>query len=125
MVMLGTEDTVIGEKGNQAGRKYVDNHEGPAYLLEIVRGGHVSFTSCEIYDPNYGNGIGATKECPSLTNPGETYKPLDIVQQHCMINSYGLAFLNAYLKESANDRNYLEENHFAASGELIYRGKSN
>ena len=49
MVMLGSEDTVIGEAGNAAGRTYVETHAGPAYLVEIVRGGHVSFTSCELY----------------------------------------------------------------------------
>jgi predicted dienelactone hydrolase len=122
MVMLGQEDTVIGERGNQAGRDYVDHHRnGDSYLLEIVRGGHVSFTSCDIYDENYGNGIGATKECPSLSQPGMTYKPLDITDQHKMINSYGLAFLNAYLKDQEVDKRYLQENHFEESGELIYR----
>jgi dienelactone hydrolase len=122
MVMLGTEDTVLGEDANQAGRDYIDNHLSPSsYLLEIVRGGHVSFTSCEIYDPDYGNGIGANKECPSLTKPGETYMPLDIAEQHRMINSYGLAFLNAHLKNKAKDAEYLKENHFAESGELIFR----
>ena len=47
--MLGTEDTVIGEEGNAAARRYAADHGGPAALLEIVRGGHVSFTSCELY----------------------------------------------------------------------------
>ncbi|KAG7349057.1 platelet-activating factor acetylhydrolase domain containing protein [Nitzschia inconspicua] len=122
MVMLGSEDTVIGERGNQAGRDYVDNHkDGDSYLLEILRGGHVSFTSCDIYDENYGNGIGATKECPSLSQPGKTYLPLDITEQHKMINSYGLAFLNAYLKGKEDDKRYLQENHFEETGELIYR----
>jgi dienelactone hydrolase len=122
MVMLGREDTVIGEVGNQAGRDYVDHHQdGDSYLLEIVRGGHVSFTSCDIYDENYGNGIGATKECPSVSQPGKTYRPLDITEQHKMINSYGLAFLNAYLKGNEEDKRYLQENHFEQSGELIYR----
>eukprot|EP00555_Chaetoceros_dichaeta_P004872 CAMPEP_0198257480 /NCGR_PEP_ID=MMETSP1447-20131203/7155_1 /TAXON_ID=420782 /ORGANISM="Chaetoceros dichaeta, Strain CCMP1751" /LENGTH=408 /DNA_ID=CAMNT_0043944399 /DNA_START=106 /DNA_END=1332 /DNA_ORIENTATION=+ len=97
MVMLGTEDTVIANRGNDAARKYVDSHTaGDALLVEIVRGGHVSFTSCEIYDAEYGNGIGS--QCASLTKPGETYEPLDIVQQHGMINTYGLAFLNTYLR---------------------------
>ena len=45
MVQLGTEDTVIGEAGNEAGRRYVQTHNGPAYCVEDVRGGHVSFTS--------------------------------------------------------------------------------
>jgi len=97
MVMLGTEDTVIANRGNDAARKYVDSHTaGDALLVEIVRGGHVSFTSCEIYNAEYGNGIGS--QCASLTKPGETYEPLDIVQQHGMINTYGLAFLNTYLR---------------------------
>jgi dienelactone hydrolase len=126
MVMLGREDTVIGERGNQAGRDYVDHHKnGDSYLLEIVRGGHVSFTSCDIYDENYGNGIGTWKECPSLSQPGKTYKPLDITDQHKMINSYGLTFLNAYLKGHEADKKYLQENHFVESGELIYRRGKN
>lgn len=45
MVQLGTEDTVIGEAGNEAGRRYVQTHNGPAYCVEVARGGHVSFTS--------------------------------------------------------------------------------
>ena len=51
LVMVGTEDTVIGEEGNAAARRYAADHGGPAALLEIVRGGHVSFTSCELYTP--------------------------------------------------------------------------
>jgi len=102
LVMLGTEDTVIANRGNDAARTYVDSHTaGDALLMEIVRGGHVSFTSCEIYNREYGNGIGS--ECGSLTRPGETYEPLDIVQQHGMINTYGLAFLNRYLRPEVRD----------------------
>ena len=56
----------------------------------IVRGGHVSFTSCELYNPNYGNGIGESK---SLSKEGATYTPLAIKEQHTVCNSYGLAFL--------------------------------
>ena len=95
MVMLGKEDTVIGEGGNAAARAYVESHQGPACLAEIVRSGHVSFTSCELYNPEYGNGIGLSK---SLSSPGATYTPLDIVEQHRIINSYGLAFLNTHLR---------------------------
>jgi len=127
MVMLGTEDTVIGRyDGNDAARQYVDNHNEDAYLMEIVRGGHVSFTSCEMYDPEYGNGIADKRSCPSQTRPGTTYRPLDIVQQHTMINSYGLAFLNTYLQQKDEnreyDQSYLDEkkNHFSTD-ELIFR----
>ena len=119
LVAIGTEDTVIGEEGNAAARRYAADHGGPAALLEIVRGGHVSFTSCELYTPTYGNGIGPSK---SLTTPGATYEPLPIADQHAVVNSYGLAFLNARLKppghalrEQAGDvygAAYLERNHF-------------
>ena len=132
MVMLGREDTVIGEGGNEAGREYCRNHQGPAYLAEIVKGGHVSFTSCELYNPEYGNGIGT--ESKSLTSPGTMYTPLDIVKQHTIINSYGLAFLNAHLRAdyageagtaaSAGEYNaeYLAANRFAED-ELMYVAK--
>ena len=130
MVMLGKEDTVIGDAGNAAGREYVQTHQGPAYLAEVVRGGHVSFTSCELYNPAYGNGIGESK---SLTNPGESYTPLDIVEQHKMINSYGLAFLNTHLRadfageagsaaSASYNADYLKENRFG-DDELVYLAK--
>mmetsp|Transcript_21945 Transcript_21945/g.65813 ORF Transcript_21945/g.65813 Transcript_21945/m.65813 type:complete len:393 (-) Transcript_21945:52-1230(-) len=112
LVMLGTEDTVIGEAGNEAGRAYVSGHAGPAALLEIKRGGHCSFTSCDLYTPTYGNGIGPSA---SLSAPGTTYEALDIAEQHAIANSYGLAFLNAHLKPgeaSEFDAGFLAKNHF-------------
>jgi len=129
MMMLGTEDTVIGEAGNEAGRVYVESHDGPSYLVEIVRGGHVSFTSCELYNPNYGNGIG---ESTSLTTPGAQYTPLDIEAQHTIANSYGLAFLNTHLRADYDgaagtaaskefSADYLKANHFG--DELLYFAK--
>ncbi|CAK0839898.1 unnamed protein product [Prorocentrum cordatum] len=112
-VMLGAEDTVIGERGNELCRQYFATHSGPACLLEIKAGGHVSFTSCELYNPSYGNGIGESK---SLSQPGATYTPLPIAQQHAIVNSYALAFLNAYLRPSseqaAASRAYLQTNQF-------------
>ena len=95
-----------------------------------MRGGHVSFTSCELYNPAYGNGIGESK---NLTNPGESYTPLDIVEQHKMINSYGLAFLNTHLRadfageagsaaSASYNADYLKENRFG-DDELVYLAK--
>lgn len=94
-VMVGAEDTVIGEAGNAAARSYAATHAGPAGLFELVRGGHCSFTSCDLYTPTYGNGIGPSA---SLSNPGATYDPWPIADQHAAANAYGLAFLNAHLK---------------------------
>ena len=115
MVMLGSEDTVIGEGGNEACRRYFQRHLGPRALVEILKGGHVSFTSCELYNPQYGNGIGTSA---SLSNPGEKYEPLPIEKQHHIINSYSLAFLDAYLRPAVTNSvvgmgiDYLRNNHF-------------
>jgi dienelactone hydrolase len=127
MIMIGTEDTVLGQKHNNSNRQYTKNHNnGDSYLLEIIRGGHVSFTSCEMYNKEYGNGIAtdATK-CKSLTKPGQEYSPLDIVKQHEIINNYGLAFLNKYLKNDNDNDNdssssYLKMNHYSED-EVIYQ----
>ena len=81
--------------------------EGSSFLLEIKLGGHCSFTSCELYNAAYGNGIGESK---SLTKQGSTYQALDISKQHEIINSYGLAFLDKYLR--AGDGSLLKENRF-------------
>lgn len=131
MIMIGTEDTVLGDHANDANRKYVDTHDnGDAYLLEIVRGGHVSFTSCEMYDPEYGNGIAVNSKCKMLTEPGNMYSPLDIVKQHEIINNYGLHFLNKYMKKEQQQQQkdddggggggYLAKNHYDKA-EVIYR----
>jgi len=127
MAMIGTEDTVLGPEHNDASRRYVENHSGgDAYLLEILRGGHVTFTSCEMYDPNYGNGIGESSK--SLTKPGTTYRPLDIRESHKIVNGYGLRFLNKYLKtntaeEEAFYKDYLSKNHFDEK-EVIFRSRA-
>jgi len=142
LIMVGGEDTTLGEEGIKAARRYVDsqkNGDNHAYIFEIARGGHASFTSCELFNPDYGDGIlsgkGRVKSCFGVTTDPETdkqiYRPLDILSQHNMINSYGLAFLNTYLRpkdvksNGKYDKFYLSRNKFASGGELIYRkGKS-
>ncbi|CAE7241242.1 PLA2G7, partial [Symbiodinium pilosum] len=114
MVMIGTEDTVIGTEGNALGRDFAQKPEGCSYLVEVKRGGHCSFTSCDLYNPAYGNGIGESK---SLSNPGSIYTPLDISKQHEIINGYGLAFLDKYLR--GGNGSFLAENHYA--DEIVYK----
>merc|ERR1712161_165069 len=120
-------------EANEANRHYVDTHtDGDAYLVELLRGGHVSFTSCELYNPEYGNGISANGQCQKLTgtSSGEMYTPLNIIKQHEIMNNYGLAFLNKYMKgtvEDADDDNnnnsnnggYLASNHYPE--EICYK----
>ncbi|CAJ1422942.1 unnamed protein product [Effrenium voratum] len=112
MVMVGSEDTVIGAEGVEACRQYAKTPEGSSCLVEIREGGHCSFTSCELYNPSYGNGIGRSK---SLTQPGEMYDALPIARQHEIINTYGLAFLDKYLRGGTG----IEENRF--ENEMIFQ----
>ena len=107
LVMVGREDTVIGAEGNAAAQDYATQHQGPAAYLEIVRGGHCSFTSCDLYNAAYGNGIG-----PSKSLAGGTYEPLDIAEQHAVCNEYGRAFLDSHLKGRGE---VPKENRFDAS----------
>ena len=58
LLMTGREDTVLGAGGMAKCASYFAVHEGPKCLVELIRGGHVSFTSCELYNAEYGNGIG-------------------------------------------------------------------
>lgn len=115
LMMTGKEDTVIGTAGNEACRQYYDTHEGPKTFVEINLGGHVSFTSCELYNPNYGNGIG---ESNSLTDPGTTYTPTPISEQHGIINHYTLAFLDSALKSSLNEDSSVDASRAAAFAAL-------
>eukprot|EP00931_Biecheleriopsis_adriatica_P060957 TRINITY_DN36627_c0_g1_i1.p1 TRINITY_DN36627_c0_g1~~TRINITY_DN36627_c0_g1_i1.p1 ORF type:complete len:425 (+),score=42.21 TRINITY_DN36627_c0_g1_i1:58-1332(+) len=110
MVMLGTEDTVIGEEGNELCRRFAASQDAaPSYMVEIKAGGHCSFTSCDLYNAQYGNGIGESK---SLTKPGSTYTALPASEQHAIINSYALAFLDKQLRDG--DGAYLDKNHFGS-----------
>lgn len=114
MVMIGTEDTVIGTEGNALCRDFVKKPEGCSFLMEIKRGGHCSFTSCDLYNPAYGNGIG---ESTSLSSPGSMYMPLEISKQHEIINGYGLAFLDKFIRGGSGS--FLTENHYP--DELVYK----
>merc|ERR1712194_964443 len=114
-------------KGNDAAQNFVDTHaSGGAYLVEIVGRGYVSFTSREICNVEYGNGVGLRSA--GLTNSGETYESLDAVQQRGIIDMYGPAFLNAHLRpEEGNDaqRQLLldtaEENRPFSKDDIIVR----
>ena len=124
LLMTGREDTVLGKSGAEKCSSYFSSHQGHKCLVELARGGHVSFTSCELYNAEYGNGIGSA--CESLTSPGETYTPTPIVKQHEIINAYSLAFLDLHLRPLSPTadasaayigvNHYPEEIHHAVGG---------
>ena len=98
LVMTGRGELVIKQEGNDVCERYYETHTGPKCFMEIMKGGHMSFTSCEMCIPEYGKGIGSS--CPSRTAPGETYEPTPTVEQRTAINAYALAFLDANLRGS-------------------------
>jgi predicted dienelactone hydrolase len=109
MMMIGTEDGTIRERGNASNRTYYEQSKGPHYLVEIKDGGHYSFTSVDQYNANYGNGIGKGKR---ITVPDQdvTFLPIDL--QHKIINAYALAFFGKYLRGETGYQAFLDKNHY-------------
>lgn len=115
MMMIGSEDATIGERGNAANRLYYENSEGPRYLVEIKDAGHMSFTSVNQYNPTYGNGFGSGER---ITN-GEPLTYLDADESHTIINAYALSFLNTYVRGMENYGGFLRENRYG--DKIIYK----
>lgn len=105
--MLGAKDRTIGPKGNDLIRAYWENHQGPAYLLELPDGGHYSFTDIFKINRNFGDGAGE-----GFTSMEDTYR---------IINAYSTAFCGVYLKGDKQYLAFLEENHWPAM--LIWKTK--
>jgi len=116
--MLGTEDRTLGVKGNELIRAYHARHQGPAYLLELVDGGHFSFTDIFKINKNFGDGAGEGKRHDS----GEAFRFTSMEDTYRIINSYSTAFLGLYLKGDAGWRGYLEKNHWP--GVVIWKAKA-
>jgi predicted dienelactone hydrolase len=116
MMMIGTEDSTIRERGNTNNRRYYDESKGPRYFVEIKDGGHFSFTSVDQYNANYGNGIGKGKR---ITVPDQdvTFLPMD--HQHKLINAYALAFFGRHLRGETGYDAFLARNHYGDA--VIYK----
>ena len=108
MMMIGTEDGTVRERGNSASRQYYENSKGPRYLVEIKDAGHFTFTSVDQYNSDFGNGIGAGTR---ITN-GEELTYLSPDESHRIINAYALAFWGLHLKGQEGYRTFLSENHY-------------
>lgn len=108
LVMLGTEDATIGPLGNAVVREYHSSHAGPAFLLELKKGGHYSFTDMFKINKNFGDGIGTGKR----RDTGEEiqFTPMELTYK--IINSYSTAFLGVYLKGQKQYVPFLEQNHW-------------
>jgi len=116
MVLLATEDATIGLAGNARIRQYYDESKGPRYLVEIVKGGHYSFTEMYQVDPDFGDGVGKGKR---VTN-GEEIEYIPMERAFEITNSYTTAFFGRYLKGLTAYDEYLATNHYP--DDIIYKG---
>jgi dienelactone hydrolase len=108
MMVIGTEDSVIGLPGNERNRNYYEASEGPRYLVEILDAGHMTFTSVNQYNPVYGRGFGTG----TRTSNGETLTYIDADEAHTITVAYALSFFNTYVRGMDEFSAFLRENHY-------------
>jgi hypothetical protein len=82
--------------GNGLVRGNYEKHTGPAMLLELINGGHYSFTDMFKLVKNFGDGV------------GEGFTPMDTTYE--IINTMSTAFLDVYLKGQKESKKILESN---------------
>ena len=118
LYMLGEEDATIGAKGNEAIRANFNTHKGPAVLLTLKRGGHYSFTDMFKLNPNFGDGVGTGKQ----REGGQPFTFTPATAAWEIINSYSLAFLNAYVRGNQEPSSLLAETKWPAEVSSQVRG---
>jgi len=117
LYMLGTEDTTLGVKGNDFIRANFRMHAGPAFLLEMVNGGHYSFTDIFKIARDFGDGVGKGKRRAT----GEPFEFTSMETTYSIINSYSIAFLGAYVRGEREYLDFLRKNHWPR--ELIWEAR--
>ncbi|HEY7547764.1 MAG TPA: prolyl oligopeptidase family serine peptidase [Blastocatellia bacterium] len=108
LLMLGEEDMTIRAAGNARIRDNHNAHKGPAYLLELKRGGHYSFTDMFKINKNFGDGVGRGKR----RDTGEPIEYTPMEATYKIIDSYSIAFLGYYLKGQREYFDFLKSNHW-------------
>lgn len=117
LLMLGTEDTTLGVKGNDYIRSNFGIHIGPAFLLEMVNGGHYSFTDMFKLTKEFGDGVGKGKRRAT----GEPFEFTPMESTYKIINSYSVAFLGSYVRGEREYLEFLKKNHWPR--DLIWEAK--
>lgn len=117
LVFIAKHDKTMGEAGNFVSRGYFLGCEAEKYLVELVRGGHFTFSEMAVLDPEFGDGIGRGK---GLRDQEIEFIPTALAKR--VINSYTLAFFDLHLKADEAAKLFLSENRFP--DELEYRRES-
>ena len=115
MMVIGTEDSVVGLQGNERNRSYYEESQGPRYLVEILDAGHLTFTSVNQYNPAYGRGLGTG----TRTSNGEPLTYIDAEEAHTITAAYALAFFNTYVRGMDAYAGFLGENHY--SDKIVFK----
>jgi len=115
LVILGDTDRTVGQRGNDASTAYFEKATGPKYLLNFKNAGHFTFTEMTQINTNFGDGIGIEKG----KDGGDDFTFSDALEDQRITNEYSVAFFDAFLKDDAAARKFIDENHYA--DELSYR----
>jgi dienelactone hydrolase len=105
---LSRKDKTIGELGNGLVRANYEKHTGPVMLMEMINGGHYSFTDMFKLVKNFGDGV------------GEGFTPMDTTYE--IINVYSTAFLDVYLKGQKEFKKFLETDSWPAEVAVQRKG---
>lgn len=116
MIFLGTEDKTIGTRENDKNRKRYEESQGPRFLVEVLDGGHFTFTDMFQADPDFGDGVGKGER---VTMPGEPIEYLPMEDAYAITNTYSAAFFGVYVKGEPKYMDYLKDNHFGEK--IIYK----
>ncbi|MDG1956945.1 MAG: hypothetical protein P8K76_01120 [Candidatus Binatia bacterium] len=109
-LLLASEDKTIGLDGNARIRNTYATTKGPKFLAELPDAGHFSPTiSCYT-----GLGIGNADGCGEGERfaDGSTFEFLEATEVWELLNHYGVAFFQTYLRQDTRYLSYLEENAF-------------
>ena len=116
MVLLATEDATIGLDGNARIRQYYEESKGSRYLVELVNGGHYSFTEMYQVNPHFGDGVGKGQR---ITDGEEiVYIPMERAFE--ITNAYTTAFFGRYIKGLTGYDEHLTINHYP--DDIIHKG---
>jgi hypothetical protein len=104
LLMLAAEDRTVDQAGNILSTSYYVRSGAPKFLLTLKRGGHFTFSDMDTINPAFGDGIGTS------TRDGRTFTFLPNGEAKDIINAYGLAFFDCYLRGSGEAAAFLHTN---------------